>query len=398
MTYPSTVEFRPRSKDAPDGVRVFFGRPESAKEAKRLLAQKKLLQRLGRRGEWDVVRAVQERHLTAEALAALVDQYGFADYRAHLDIRPTGGPTLREHVADWLESLGRTSTRGTYTHNIRHLVDRYGDMTWWEIDGTRITEARTELENQGLASSTRRTILGAWGAFFSWAIAREEDQAQREGRKPHISASPVRKSVERRATPRGGARHRFFTRDEFRRLIAVAPDPMKAQYAALVLCALRISELFHLPPAHVHLPTHVHVGPWGDWAPKGHDRYTAGGVGDIPLERSVLLPLLEEYAELYAGEDVFFVNPNTGERWRYEAFRNRFDRDVRAAGMTVGQRTPDGVTPHTCRHTLPSWMAQQDVQLLKIASVIRDTVQTVIKHYAHLVPQDLDDAVNGVLE
>lgn len=400
MSTPTTIEFRPRGKAAPEGLRIFLGRPTSKKEARRLEELRDLLHRLARRGDWDVLVAIKERALTAEAVAALVDQFGISDYRAHLDVEPTVGPTLSEHVARWLDTVTKASTRDTYRHAIKHLTCPYGDRVWFTLDGSDIAEARAEMERQGLTNSTRRTAIGSWGSFFTWAIHREEDEAAKARRKPYISANPVRVSVSRKSVPSITARHRFLTREEFHELLDVAAPDLKAQYATLILCALRITEFFHLPPQHVHLPTHIHIGPWGDWAPKGYPRYTHG-VGDVPIEQSLLRPLLEEYAELYAGERNFFVNPRTGDGWTYEAFRRRFDADMEAAGMKAGQfkggeRVPSGVTPHTCRHTLPSWLAQDDVQILKIAKIIRDTPETAIRHYAQLLPQHLDEAINKV--
>jgi integrase len=52
------------------------------------------------------------------------------------------------------------------------------------------------------------------------------------------------------------------------------------------------------------------------------------------------------------------------------------------------------VTPHTLRHTWATQAAQAGVPLFEIAGVLGDTVQTVMKVYAHHCPDHLRGAVN----
>ncbi len=119
-------------------------------------------------------------------------------------------------------------------------------------------------------------------------------------------------------------------------------------------------------------------------------------MGDIPVHRRHLLPYLEEYAREWAGEERFFVNPRTGHPWSYDAWRDQVERDVLAAGLEYGREHPRGVTAHTLRHTIASWMAQADVQLMKIAMHLRDSVATASKYYAHLLPSDLEETINAL--
>lgn len=52
------------------------------------------------------------------------------------------------------------------------------------------------------------------------------------------------------------------------------------------------------------------------------------------------------------------------------------------------------VTPHTLRHTKATWMAQAGVSMFDIAGVLGDSVETVIKTYAHHHPDFLRSAIN----
>lgn len=404
------VELRIRAAGRP-GFRMEVGTAKSKAQLDALYRRRNLLRRLHSRGEHDVLDAVKAGTVTVEQLERLTDQWGIADYRKHLDLAPPAPafhvPSLDEHVDRWLGALLKDGTRGVYRKALTHLRDfehdgeRLGGRPW-HLAAPRhvIGDVKVSLRSR-LASNTIRTTMGAWSGFFEWAIEREQSEASAAGRKPLLEVNPVRAA--KVWDPIELTRHRFLTWDEFWRLVAVAPAPMRAQYATLGLGGLRVGELMALPPAHVHLPTRIHVGPWGGWVPKGYPR-SKHGVRDVPMHHA-LVPYLEEYARTYAGEETFFVNPDTGFAWQESAFRRRMRKDVEAAGMTSGAwsradekltRKADGITPHTLRHTLASWMAQDDIQLMKIAAILGDTEETVRQHYAHLLPSDLDRSINRV--
>lgn len=415
MTFPAVVELRLRAAWVPGGsFRFEIGRPRSKREAASMEAAREILRRLALRGDWDVLEAVRLGTLTQDQVLAGIERFGIETYRAHLPKpapapAPAGppAPTLDAHVLTWLADCERnpklrpTSVR-QYRAHIQRLTgfvvegERLGDRPWYKVARHTIRDAKNGLR---LAPNTIRAVLGCWSGFFEWAIEREDSQAEEKGRTERLmEVNPVR-----RAKVWGKVettRHRFLSRPEFLRLLEVAPAPMRAQYATLVYSGLRIDEFLTLPPAHVQLPTHIHVGKWGDWQPK-----VQRSTRDVPIHDE-LLPLLEHYLEEWGGHELaFFVNPNTGRPWERGAFTARMRTDVEAAGMRYGawtrgekgqgelERFSDGVTPHTLRHTFGTWLAQEDVQLMKIAALMGDTEETVRKHYVHFVPQDLLQAL-----
>lgn len=396
------MEFRVRTEGR--RFRLVLGRATTVKEHNRLKKLRDVCKRLAERGEWDVLDAAKHGRVNVAEVARLIDQHGWADYRVQLDIEGSVVvPSLRDHADRWLDTLDHSGTLTIYKRDIARLCEFRVDGTplgkgpWSAVHPHHIRDAHQAVKKI-LAHNTVRTCLAAWGSFFQWAIEREESEAAAEGRKPLMTASPVRRAG-RWGQPKV-TRHRFLYPREYRQLIDVAAPPMKAQYATLTWCALRIDEFMSLPPVHMSLPTHLTVAPWGTWKPKGYPRVTRA-VRDVPIHRTELLPLLEEYRDEWAGDVAFFVNPNTGQPWTYTTFTDRMRPDVEAAGMVYGQRKnrrpmPNGVTPHTLRHTLPSWMAQRDVQLLKIANLIGDTIDTAARHYTHLLPSDIDETLNGL--
>lgn len=401
------IELRLRAAWVPGGeFRLQLGVAKNKADVKRLEAQRDGLTRLARRGEWDVLRAIKAGSATVEQILAAVDRFGVEDFRAQLPKEQVVGtaPTLAEHVDLWLADCEvspdiRAGSLLRYRTNIRRLLEfevngvPLAERAWFDVPRHTIREARGSLD---LAPNTIRAALGCWSSFFQWALEREESEAEHEKREPRIQSNPVRRAKVWSRIEK--TRHRFLSRAEFEALFAAAPGPMKAHYATLTLAGLRIDELLTLPPSHVRLPKTIHVGEFGDWKPKA-ERSTR----DIPIHAE-LLPILEAYAEEYGGHELaFFVNPRTGRPWDHTSFKRRMQIDVVAAGMKYGgwsgkgatlERKSTGVTPHILRHTFGSWLAQQDVQLMKIAALMGDTEETVRTHYVHLLPSDLDAAVS----
>lgn len=404
------IEFRDRSSRAPGGeLRIFVGRSAKRGEVREFQRRRDILNRLATRGEYDVLQAIKSGNLSVTEVVRLVDDLGIQDYRSGLrETELEQGPvtSLSERIPAYLRTVKNPKTRALYKRRLARLENaliedggvavRAGVMPWHRIRRHHIRGAKQQVEDLGLADWTVQGTLGAWSAFFEWAIDHDESEAELDGREPLTTSNPVRRAKVWLKV--GSTRHRFLSEAEFDRMLEVAPAPMRAQVATLVLCGLRIDEFMQLPREHMDVTRRIHIGPFGDWAPKGYPR-SENSVRDVPVHQAKLRPLLEEYQELYAGERQFFVNPQSGERWTYESFRYHFDRIVKAAGMDPrarrkGKRNPDGVTPHTCRHTLASWLVQADVQLMKVAAILGDSLQTIQKHYAHLRREDAEKAIN----
>lgn len=394
----SAVEFRSRSQRVPRAlfpsgeVRIYLGHAANRRERAQLGHRREVLKKIARRGQWDVLARIRDRQVTVEEVVRIVDESGIDTL--HIEIQDPGAAgTLGKLVPEFLATVEVPNTRANYEIALDKLMDSVGaDRPWDQVGRHDINELLDRMRDEGFSPGTRAVTRIGCSAFYTWVLGREEGLAEREGRPPRSLVHPVRKSRPVRVTP---TRNRFLLPEELDRLLEAAPRPMRAQYLTLAYTGMRIGEFMSRRPEEVG-PDAIRIHPRADWAPKGWPRYDHG-VRVIPIETARLRPALDEYRERWAGERTFFVNPRTLEPWQPEAFRDHLRRDIEAAGLVYGRDDADGITPHTFRHTLASWLAQRDVQLLKIAQILGDTLSTVARYYAHLLPADLARTIDDAL-
>ena len=398
----TVIEFRTRTAALPDDfggeLRIWLGDADTRAEEDRLRHQRAVLKKIARRRQWDVLRGIKDGRYTTEQVVRVVDESGIDTL--HLELRsPAAPPPIDEAVDQWLQTIAEDRTRDAYEIRVGRLLDHVGRDTPVDRIGEHdIEDALDRLRGDGLARNTLAGTITAWSALFTWLMDRDRSVARKEGRPPMLDVHPVRESRRLREVKTHSTRVRFLSREEYDRLIEAAPRQMRAQYATLTFAGLRIGEFVHLRPQDVDLPARIRIQDHGpaEWSPKGYPRWDHG-IRDVPIHRTELLPHLEWYAREMAGERRFFVNFRNFEPWTARNFRRQMERDCEAAGLIYGRDAEDGVTPHTLRHTLASWLAQRDVQLQKIAELLGDTVSTVSTYYAHLLPSDLDETLNEAL-
>ncbi|MGE0736063.1 MAG: tyrosine-type recombinase/integrase [Alphaproteobacteria bacterium] len=104
-------------------------------------------------------------------------------------------------------------------------------------------------------------------------------------------------------------------------------------------------------------------------------------------KRKPTVPMAAELRRMletaFAEKQSLYVLDHDGET--KTAFRNAIKR----AGMASS-----GVTRHSLRHTFATWALQRGIAPWKVAGVLGDTHQTVMRTYAHHIPRHLVDAVD----
>ena len=388
------MEFRTRSRHVPTAlfpageVRVWLGDPSNAKERRELAAVRDTLREVARAGDWDVLARVRDGEITPQAVHATFQRRGVAQYREALR-PPADVPTLAQAFDAFLPTVQNPKTREVYTTVSRAIMRGLGsDRLLTDVTEVQVEEMLAGLVDQ-YSAGYRQKLKTVGSSLFTWWLRGERARARVAKRRPVMTEHPFRLA---KSVPTPTTRHRFLTRDEYRALLDVTEPSIRAMYAVAVWAGLRAQELLHLRLEDVDLPKVIRIQPRPGWSPKGWPKSTRS-VRDIPVHRTELLPMLEEHAQIHAGEVYFFPNPRTGQRWTYSVWRRQVERDVIAAGMDYGASKVRGVVTHTFRHTLASWMAQEDVQLLKIARILGNTPEICARHYSHLLPQDLDETI-----
>lgn len=246
-------------------------------------------------------------------------------------------------------------------------------------------QAQTFLASREWSARTQREAANTYRRIWQLAGARSNPW-QVEGRnKPGLVLPRVRKQ-----------RHAFLLPQRWT-LYAKKNQglPELALGALGALAGLRAGEIAHLrlgvdvDPDRGLIRIQPRAGKY-PWKPK-----TDNSVRDVPMSGELLTVLKDHVRRGYAGEYLIQLpgrdvplNTGTLARW--------FKTGLERAGLVYG-REASGITLHALRRTFGSWLAQRDVQLLKIARLLGDTVEVVAEHYAYLLPQDLDRAI-GIID
>lgn len=334
------------------------------------------LDKLIERGDFDVLEGLRAGNLTIGEIDRAVRE---GDYEGLRRRASTPTITVAEAAGKALAEVGSTLEPGTLT--------QYGTMTrvleWKFPDRTLASITHDELKDllrgtqQGGKEWEPATVRQAYAIFRRiWKIA-------------GVPTTPFEGiELPRLRKPRVV----FLQPAEWVQLITANEGlPAAAVIALGCLAGLRIGEISNLRPSldidldrgFIRIQERKGTFPW---KPKT-DRSTR----NVPIAEE-LMPVLRFHAENYAGERYFIrlagkdapIHVNVLGRWTRRAMER--------AGLTYGR--DNGYTAHTLRHTFASWLAQKDVQLLKIAALLGDTPEVVASVYAHLTPRDLDRAVD----
>jgi integrase len=118
---------------------------------------------------------------------------------------------------------------------------------------------------------------------------------------------------------------------------------------------------------------------------------TANSRRTVPAPAMVLRLLSEHLAEFPPVGGFVFTDKN-GKPWRQEYLDKYVYRPaVAAAGL------PDGTTSHDLRHHAVSVLLDAGLSVTAVAEFVGDTVATIVKAYAHLMP-GREDAMRQAID
>jgi integrase len=287
----------------------------------------------------------------------------------------SGADQIREEVKSYLESK---RAEGKYTRNsadsrravlnswIRykrltqvHEIDRHCIESWLNVHRKRKPRlVESSIESYGMI------IRG----FCAWLVSQHK---LRDNPAKFIKAS-------RKTSAKG----RTFCRRP--QMDALIQECLDRELKFILYCGfhagLRRDEIVQARPEWFDLDLRIiHIVESADWKPKDKDKRT------IPLTKEFRNFLRKEMTFKKKLPGPFLIQPTKIQRkarYRYD-FRKPFEEYMREKEMSW-------VKPHVMRHTFASLLAIAGVSIFKISQWLGDDVKVVERHYAHLLPQDLD--------
>lgn len=315
-------------------TRTFSTRTKDRKEAEKV------------RHAWAKMGAQVQRAAAAGTVAGVISEYT----SGYLDV----------------ESIGATQRFA-----LKQIVKKLGGTNVTALDASVIAAYRSaRTSTDGVTDGTVRRELSALSAALTWC--------RKNGRLPKSFDAPLIS-----LPPESAPRLVFLSDSEERRLWALASTDEDdagrlsriGRFVCLALAApARSATIESLTWDRVHLS-----GGWIDYRVPGK-RVTRKRQVPVPVSNRLKPILLRAFRERDIASDYVLDHPGTTIKlWQAFADKHGFS----------------GVTRHDLRRTWASLSAMAGVSMVDIAAVLGDTLDTTIKHYAHLSPDHLRTAVNA---
>jgi integrase len=273
------------------------------------------------------------------------------------------------------------------------LVEFFGDMMLNEITGPKCRAYAHWREGRGRSNKGR----GGGARRDLQDLAAAINHHAREG----LHRGQVRVAL----PPRGEARQRWLTKDEFRRLLKVCWTTHEVQDGV----PTEKRPLLHLyrflafgvytgsRPGAILNATWMR-GPrlsWVDTANGVFHRHADGAVATNKRQPTVrlssaLLRLCRGWERLDAKKtprQIFVVEFGGAP---VASVKTALARACALAGLDAG------VTAYTLRHTCASWLVAEGVSTRKIADFLGTSEPMILKHYGHLAPDYQVEAANAI--
>lgn len=314
------------------------------------------------------VKHLEGQHRSEETVATYMVIVGGME--RHFGVERTTGGRIKKDVA--VGSIGRSEGEAWLTGP----KDTTGGKPWMP---------RTQTVAHSIAAQ-----------LWDRAINADEERAEKHG-----SARTVERNFWRKQGSRKGVkaarikrtRVEFLRRHEAARLLrAVKGTRYSAWVAVGIYAGLRAGEAANLRMGlDVDLEQRViHIRNRGGeyaWSTK-----TDNSQRTIPMHPRLARWIRRHIHHEFAGDLYLFRlrgkdEPLTRSSWRW------WTKDAFEQGGIKYGRKKDALTAHSLRHTFASWLTMADVHPLKIAKLMGDTVEMVLKTYSHLIDEELEQVI-----
>lgn len=364
----------------------------------------------------EIIEQLRRRQLTIDQVHEAVTSLDLGRLEKEAKRAAEAQPVMLGETIDsflqWLEGAHRRAeTIRTYTKFARSLEEQMGvqraaggkitrDVAVGKIGRSQgeawLTEPKETAGGKPWAPATQAVAHAVAAQVWDRAIAEDEERAEKHGSERTIAGNfwrgrGARKGV--RPARIRKTRVEFLQREEAARVLRVNKwTPYAAWIAVGIYAGLRPGETAHLRlGVDVDLEgLALHIQPRGGenaWHTK-----TDNSIRDVPMHPRLARWIRRHIEQGYAGEVYLFRQPGKDRPLGRYAWGRWMKAAYEAGGIRYGRRK-DALTAHSLRHTFASWLTIADVHPVKIAELMGDTVEEVMKTYAHLVPHNLVEAI-----
>lgn len=360
-----------------------------------------------------IIRRLRERKLTIAQIHGAARAFDLASMEAERqakEIPPIGlGATIDAWLL-WLRGADRSPQTISFYRSITKSMESYfgverdhgelvKDRSIADIgrtEGERWLTERKPATGRSWAPRTQTVAHSVAAQLWDRAIAEDEERAERfkvprtimrnfwrrEGSRKGVRAARIRKT-----------RVEFLRRAEAARLLrALRGQPEAAWIAVGIYAGLRGGEAANL---RIEVDLDLKAGVIRIQPRQGAHAWrtkTDNSIRNVPIHPRLARWLRAHIRAGFAGQTYLFRQPGRDAPLSRSGWRHWTKRAFGAAGIQYGRRK-DALVYHSLRHTAASWLTMADVHPLKIAKLLGDTVEMVIKTYSHLIDRDLEEAI-----
>jgi integrase len=361
------------------------------------------LRALVRNGPADVLAALRSRRISIAAVAeAHASGQGFAAL-SQATGRGTAAPwpTLAEASADYVATLHADHRRSDETvrhatRALRIIADHLGGDVRVDAIEPEAAEAfaRAVTSGREVAPWTGGQYVIRLRALYTWLAKREAAQARRQQRAPRPLECPLAAEF---VPPQPEGRAVFLTREDVRRLLAATPPTLLPLIGLALFAGLRADEIRALRVQDVAGGVVAVVGK-PHWLPGRKPWRTKSGKPRYIVAGPWLADVLARATADRTSGWLYPAARNPAHPRDTEWFRAQVMAVVQRAGLPYGQRTADGITLHTLRHTFAAHHVMEGTDLYTLSQLLGHADLTMLQRtYGHLSP-DFRARVAGRLE
>ena len=274
-------------------------------------------------------------------------------------------------------------------YDFKHTASKYHDVFFKRKNLYALTKqdvlafqdwlwSRKKADGSTISQKYAMKVYGQFCAFYNWCMSRYEVPAV-------LSPAPKKKTQKREYT--------VWTQDDFKRFIAEVDTPKyRALFTTLFYCGLRVGEAQALK-----------VSDYDGSALSVHSTYTKKTLDGSPYKitetknyksRRVPVPapcraVLDEFVKNRPGDEFLF---GSASPVALNSIRSVFDNRIKRADVPH-------IRIHDLRHSFVSLLLSKEIgaSFPVVAALIGDTLEQVVKTYAHSIEEEKITVINSII-